>query len=186
MLTIKTFGHYWSRDLVDWGWRGKGNQGSLKGTRRPGAKEFDADFRDQIGIYLLFNSNREVIYLGQTGKAQTRLFNRLRQHANGPLRDRWTNFSWFGFLEAETKTRKLVEAEDPDSAVSGSHVAALDEIEAILLQVLEPRLNKQGPKWGDGTQEYFQYVEPEDEVTLELIREELQELRATLAGRNKS
>jgi len=37
----------------------------------------------------------------------------------------------------------------------------LDEIEAVLIQLFEPRLNKQGPKWGDETVEYLQYVTSE-------------------------
>lgn len=180
MLTIKNFGHYWSRDLIDWGWRGKGNQGSLKGTLKPEGKEYAADFREQIGIYLLFNSNREVVYLGQTGKGIQRLFIRLRQHAHGQMRDRWTNFSWFGFLDFDEKLRKLVEADDPDNAVVGSHIAALDEIEAILLQVLEPRLNKQGPRWGKDTKEIFQFTEEDDEVTLDMLKFEIEQLKELL------
>lgn len=182
MLTIKNFGHYWSRDLIDWGWRGKGNQGSLKGTLKPEGNLFAADFREQIAIYILFNQNREVVYLGQTGKGSQRLFIRLRQHAHGQMRDRWTNFSWFGFLDVNEKTKKLLEAADPDKAVTGSHVAALDEIEAILLQVLEPRLNKQGPKWGKDTTEYFQFSEEDEEVTLEMLKFELTELKSSLKG----
>jgi hypothetical protein len=177
MLTIKNFGHYWSRELIDWGWRGKGNQGSLRGTLKPEGKEHIADFREQIGIYLLYNSNREVVYLGQTGKGAQRLFIRLRQHAHGQMRDRWSNFSWFGFLDIDAKTKKLVEADDPDNAVLGSHIAALDEIEAILLQVLEPRLNKQGPKWGKETQEIFQFAEEEDEVTLDMLKYEIEQIK---------
>lgn len=185
MLTIKNFGHYWSRDLIDWGWRGKGNQGSLKGCRKADGKDYVADFREQIGIYLLFNSEREVVYLGQTGKGTQRLFIRLRQHAHGQMRDRWTNFSWFGFLGFDSKTKKLVEAQDPDKAVQGSHIAALDEIEAILLQVLEPRLNKQGPKWGKDTLEMFQYSEEEDEVTLDMLKFEIEQLKDSLSSQRK-
>jgi excinuclease UvrABC nuclease subunit len=157
----------------------------LRGSLKAESADFAADFREQIGIYLLFNANREVVYLGQTGKGNQRLFTRLRQHAHGQMRDRWTNFSWFGFLEVDPKTKKLVEAKDPDTAVKGSHVAALDEIEAILIQVLEPRLNKQGPKWGQDTREYYQFSEEEDEVTLEMLKYEIEELREALLPRAK-
>ena len=53
------------------------------------------------------------------------------------------------------------EHQKPDSRCAGVNSDALDEIEAVLLQLLEPRLNKQGPKWGDVSEEYFQYVKLE-------------------------
>lgn len=180
MLTIKNYGHFWSRDLVDWGSRGKGNQGSILGALRSNAEESDADFREQIAIYVLFNGSREVVYIGQTGKGNQRLFSRLRQHARGPMRDRWHNFSWFGFLEADTKSGKLVEAENPEAAVKGSHLAALDEIEAVLMQIVEPRLNKRGPNWKD-TIEYYQFSDAEP-ATLDDLWFELEELKKQLKG----
>ena len=160
MLTIKNFGHYWSRDLIEWGGRGRGNQGHLKGIKRRSSTEPDTDFRNQIGIYVLYGKNREIVYAGQAGRGNYRLFNRLKDHSGGSMRDRWTNFSWFGFLDVDDNGG-LVEAEDPSAAVQGSHTAALNETEAVLLQVLEPRLNKQGPRW-NGVTEYYQYSEWEN------------------------
>lgn len=178
MLTIKNYGHFWSRDLVDWGSRGRGNQGSLLGAFRATAEKADADFRDQIAIYVLFNGNREVVYIGQTGKGNQRLFSRLRQHARGPMRDRWHNFSWFGFLDVDSKSGKLIETDNPEAAVKGSHLAALDEIEAVLMQIVEPRLNKRGPNWTD-TVEYFQYSDAEP-TTLDDIWFELESIKDRL------
>lgn len=59
MTTIKNFGHYWSRDLIDWGWQG--SAGSMLGDLKPNANESDADFRNQIGIYVLYDENREAV-----------------------------------------------------------------------------------------------------------------------------
>ncbi len=50
MATIRNFGHYWSRELIDWGW--KGSAESLLGAVKVGAEESDVDFRCQIGIYV--------------------------------------------------------------------------------------------------------------------------------------
>lgn len=177
MLAIKNYGHYWSRDLIDWGNRGRGNQGSLKGARTAFAEQAHADFREQIGIYCLFGPNREVVYVGQTGARDQRLWYRLRQHSRGHLRDRWTNFSWFGFLSVDANGQ-LAAAQDPDQPIAGQYAAALNEIEAVLIQILEPRLNKQGPRWGrdqDETVEYFQFSEREPK-TLESLSEQLAEL----------
>jgi len=172
MATIKNFGHYWSRDLVNWGWRG--SAGGLYGATRPNADESDADFRQQICIYVLYDENRDVVYVGQVGQGSNRLFDRLRQHARGPMRDRWTSFSWFGFLDVNDDGY-LIER-DTSAIPAHPHTDALDQFEAILLQVIEPRLAKQGPRWRDAT-EYYQFVE-EEPTTLEHVWEELQELRA--------
>jgi len=61
----------------------------------------------------------------------------------------------------------------------GTNSEALDETESVLLQLLEPRLNKQGPRWGKETQEYLQYIEQEfgDAVS---ANPEIQELHEKL------
>lgn len=177
MATIRNFGHYWSRELIDWGWQGAA--GSLLGALRPNAEESDADFRNQIGIYVLYDENREAVYVGQAGRGNNRLFDRLRQHSRGPMRDRWTSFSWFGFLDVGDDGY-LIER-DEASIPAHPHTDALDQFEAVLLQVIEPRLAKRGPNW-NGTREYFQFVE-EEATTLDHLWEELQELRAIVENR---
>lgn len=192
MLAIRNFGHYWSKDLVSWGTPGRANAGRLLGYQLRDRRPFVVDFGEQIGIYVLFSNSREPIYIGQSGNGDQRLLARLRQHSQGPLRDRWTNFSWFGF-RGVNNTAVLSEHQRPDSRCAGSHADALDEIEAILLQLLEPRLNKQGPKWGDAA-EYLQDVpwqhgeasEPVDYNTqlllgkLESLEQEVQEMKAKI------
>jgi len=191
MLAIKNYGHYWSRELVNWGWRGQGNQGELLGTNTPSDPDSTVDFRDQIGIYCLFNDDREVVYLGQTGSGRQRLLTRLRQHTRYAIRDRWTNFSWFGFLEADPELQALKNDENLDRELKGTYSGALDEIEAVLIQIVEPLLNKQGPRWGKGDEksvEYFQYVEEEPASNTALYYElvELKEKVDRLLGTNKS
>lgn len=172
MLAIVNYGHFWSRELIDWGSTGAGNKGRLRASTKAGSTKWTADFREQIAIYALFNEDREAVYVGQTGSGKQRLFHRLRQHSRGQLRDRWSNFSWFGFLEPSkkghlappkraAKQSDAINNGDTESRalsadIEGSFREALDEIEAVALQLLEPRLNKQGPKW-KGAKEYFQF-----------------------------
>lgn len=187
MLSIKNFGHYWSRDLIDWGTTGRGNAGALLGATKPGAKEYDTDFRDQVCIYVLFDENRQVIYVGQTGSGNKRLLSRLRDHSRGPMRDRWHNFSWLGFLEpddngilqASNKSDASVE-DSLKSDVEGAFSDALNEIEAVLLLIEEPALNKQGPRWA-GSKEYFQYDPFDPEPDRSELMEKLQEIQEQLA-----
>ena len=160
-IAIRNFGHFWSRDLVLWGTRGKTNRGSLDGFVTRGRKPRVTDFREQIGIYVLFGENREVVYVGQTGSGDRRPFLRLRDHLSDHLRDRWTNFSWFGFRIVNANG-KLSDAQKPAGKIQGILSGSLNEIEAILIQLFEPRLNKQGPRW-NGAEEYFQYVKSEHE-----------------------
>lgn len=175
MATIRNFGHYWSRDLIDWGYAG--SAGAILGALRVNANEYNtADFRRQIGIYVLYDENREAVYVGQTGKGNNRLFERLRQHSRGPMRDRWTAFSWFGFLDVGPDGF-LLERED-GAIPAHAHADALNQFEAILLQVTEPRLAKKGPNWNDTT-EYFQFV-AEEPTTLDDLWGEVQELRALI------
>ena len=112
MLAIRNFGHYWSRDLVYWGKRG--DSGDLFGFIMSNRQPFKVNFRDQIGIYILFDNDRRAVYVGQAGRGDQRLFVRLRQHTRDDLRDRWTNFSWFGFRDVN-KTGELSNYQDPDS-----------------------------------------------------------------------
>lgn len=180
MLAIRCFGHFWSKGLVDWGTRGKGGAGRLLGYQLHDRKPFVVDFKEQIAVYILFSSNREVVYIGQTGSGDQRLMLRLRQHSQGGLRDRWTHFSWFG-LRAVTQQNLLSEQQKPESKCGGTNAEALDEIEAILLQLFEPRLNKQGPKWGQSTEEFWQYVpwefgEEERPSDFETIKSKIDEL----------
>ena len=161
MLAIRCFGHFWSKELVNWGWRGQGGAGRLEGYKLVDRQPFIVDFKDQIAVYILFTSNREPIYVGQTGSGDQRLMLRLRQHSQGPMRDRWTHFSWLGLRDVNTTKPELSKQQTPESRYLGTNADALDEIESVLLQLFEPRLNKQGPRWGKDTEEYFQYVEQE-------------------------
>ena len=114
MIAIRCFGHFWSKELVNWGSRGQGAGGRLEGYQLRDRKPFKVDFKDQIAVYALFAEDREPIYVGQTGAGEQRLLLRL-QHSQGPLRDRWTHFSWFGLREVNDSNGKLSEHQKPES-----------------------------------------------------------------------
>jgi hypothetical protein len=69
MPIIKNYGFLWDRDQI---YRGAGsNPGHLKGDAS-GHKTID--FREQIGVYVLYDSNQRIVYVGQSctwGKPET-------------------------------------------------------------------------------------------------------------------
>jgi hypothetical protein len=101
---------------------------------------------------MLFYAEYELVYIGQTGAGEDRLFKRLKTHRNDHLSERWNRFSWFGtqrVLQSETLSTDT-------AAVSQKVVAPLNVLEAVAIAIAEPRLNLQRGKWGEATQ-YFQW-----------------------------
>src|SRR3569832_1312077 len=59
---IKNYGLMWRRDAVFWG---KGNRKGVLEGRRSGKT---INFRDQIGVYVLYDESRRPVYVGQAGQ----------------------------------------------------------------------------------------------------------------------
>jgi hypothetical protein len=184
MPIIRNYGLRWSREKVEWGRPGKGNSGTLYGKLANPKTSTIADFRDQIGIYVLFEPGFIPVYIGQAGMGNARLFGRLKSHTNDHLRDRWVNFSWFGF-RAVRADGKLSGHQKPESSAAISYGEALREIEGVLIQVLEPRLNRQGPKWRKTADEYVQAGLEDASVRISELAIAIDELRATLSGKGQ-
>lgn len=156
-MLIRNYGLFWLRKEVDWGWKGKGNQGRLLGRYAAKRKSEPVDFRNQRGVYVLYDDNFKIIYVGQAGGANNqRLFIRLKQHKNDHLAQRWSRFSWFGILPIEKSV--LNENEAPKQQDT---TAVLNHIEAILLAAAEPPLNLQRGRFGQDVQQYIQFIEEE-------------------------
>jgi hypothetical protein len=157
MGAIKCYGDFWDREAVKWT---PGSEGRHLWGRKRRTKADTVDFRRQIGVYVLFTSQREIVYVGQTGSGEkAALYGRLRRHRYGRLRDRWPHFSWFG-VRGVDEDLKLADFEN--KTVEKSSV--LNELESILIHLLEPRLNRQGPRWKiEGAVEYAQWIEQEKE-----------------------
>ena len=176
MATIRNFGHHWSRDLINW------ETGTLLGALGRNAYYADADFHNQVGVYILFNQSHEAIYASQTGRQKVRLLNLLRQHAHGPIRNEWTSFSWFGILDVDHHGC-IIDQEGADAVIrQHSDEDAMHQLEAILMRVLAPRLAKHSQNWND-TVEYFQIAD-EASASLERLRDEVQKLRAMVVGKD--
>ena len=141
---IRAFGMYWQRQAVNW----KPTMPQLWGLQSIGASKIN--FAEQIGIYLLHDRDR-VMYVGQ---ATDILASRLRSHITDKLGGRWDRFSWFG-LRGVDEEGQLSEASS-----HWTHDILIDTLEALLIESLEPPLNR---KRGNDLSaiEYLQEVDPE-------------------------
>jgi hypothetical protein len=168
---VKNYGLFWKEENVFWGKKGK--SGTLLGKPAKGSFK-KVDFRDQIGIYVLY-ADYKVVYIGQAGSGSTsNLFARLSKHRNNELAGRWNQFSWFGLL-AVLKDNTLASSKQNHNH---NTKVVLDHFEAMLIHVIEPPLNKQGGKWGEGEQ-YLQLMDKENIGIndAEVLREILEKIK---------
>jgi hypothetical protein len=142
---LRAFGMFWQRDGVSWS-----GQPRLMGRQSEGASE--VNFSDQVGVYLLHDRER-VIYVG---RAADTMFGRLKSHLTDRLGGRWDRFSWFG-LRPVNEDGSLGEP-----AYVWNHAVVIETLEALLIESLEPPLNR---KRGDNFSgaEYLQVFDPEIE-----------------------
>jgi hypothetical protein len=145
---IKNFGYLWDRDRVFWGYPNV--EGTLLGYHAQFGK---VDFREQKGIYILHTQDLKVVYIGQVGAGEQSLFGRLKSHTKSDkLWNRWRYFSWFGWRRVNRGNHRLAKHAGGSPRVRGESEEFLDEIEAVLIQVVEPPLNRQGSRWKDTVQ----------------------------------
>lgn len=151
-MLIHNYGLFWRRESIFWG-RGN-NAGHLKGVLAHNRTANPIDFRNQQGIYCLYDDNFRLVYVGQAGSGATsRLFSRIKQHRKDSLSDRWSKFSWFG-VRTVNKTGELrVEK----TAANPSLSAVLNHIEGVLIAAAEPPHNRQGGRFGEHVEQYLQH-----------------------------
>ena len=137
---IKSYGVHWRVDRVFWGYQN--NPGTLLGSKTRSSQARAVDFRNQRGIYALY-AEYELVYIGQTGAGDDRLFKRLKAHRSDHLSERWNRFSWFG---TQWVTQGHVLSVDTVE-VHQSVAAALNLLEALAVAIAEPRLNLQRGRW---------------------------------------
>lgn len=171
MSIIKNYGFLWERKNIYRGTGGGGNSGHLFG--RVSGKP-DTDFREQIGVYVLYDKNQKIVYVGQAGNGHATLFTRLKNHMDGALWNRWEYFTWIGFRDC-TNNGSLDGRQKVESSVSGyKYSDALNEIEGILIEVIEPKLNKQSGRLKNAV-EYFQVTDDRmDETSMQELKENLE------------
>jgi hypothetical protein len=178
MPIIKNYGFLWDRDYV---YRGAGNNpGHLLGTA---AGVATADFREQIGVYVLYDSAQRIVYVGQAGNGHATLFSRIKNHMDGQMWNRWQYFSWIGFKDVNADGN-LSAQQSVESGVSGfKYSDALNELEGILIEVIEPKLNKQSGRLRSA-REYYQFRDGRlEQVTAAVVLAELQSLRNELRSK---
>jgi hypothetical protein len=151
-MLIQNYGLFWRREKVSWGAQGRGRNGTLLGRYARHLRDAAVDFREQQGVYVLFDDSFKVVYVGQAGRGEQRLFNRLRNHKSDHLAERWSRFSWFGLLPVVNGVLNLEHA-IPEQPVVG----VLNHIEAILIAAAEPPLNLQRGRFGNEVQQYLQH-----------------------------
>jgi hypothetical protein len=176
MAIIKNYGFLWERKYIFRGWGGDGSAGHLKGR----AKNVEANFREQIGVYVLYDRNQHIVYVGQAGNGNASLFTRLKNHMDDALWNRWEYFSWVGFRDVNNDG-SLSNLQNVESTVSGFRYAdALNEIEGILIEVIEPKLNKQSGKIKSSV-EYFQLIDERImDVTMHQLRDSISDIKRQL------
>jgi hypothetical protein len=157
-MLIQNYGLFWRRAWIHFGAGGEGNAGHLKGIRT-GAKTSDpVDFREQQGVYCLYDENFRLVYVGQAGgKNDQRLFGRLKQHREDYVSERWTKFSWFGIRPVLKGGELRVEKTSAHPEIGD----VLNHIEAILIAAAEPVHNRQGGRFGDAVEQYLQWRDDE-------------------------
>jgi hypothetical protein len=143
---IRNYGLFWKSEDVFWGRGGKA--GALFGVLAMGVKGEHVNLRDQRGVYILY-ADYDLIYVGQNNGQE--LITRLIQHGKDDLAGRWNRFSWFGLREVKKGALRKF---NKDVHASSSNV--LNHIEAILIHSAEPRLNRQGGKFGEKIEQYLQ------------------------------
>jgi hypothetical protein len=153
---IQNYGLHWRVDLVAWG--RQNSSGALLGAPSRSPRAAAVDFREQRGIYALY-SDFELLYVGQAGVGDQRLFDRLKAHRSDHLSERWDRFSWFGsrwVTQAGSLSMDTV-------SIGGSATEILDTLEALSIAIAEPRLNLQRGRWGEAQQYYQWWARGDDE-----------------------
>ena len=134
-MFIKSFGLFWSADEVEWnpGSGGKFRLLGHSGKNIPGVRV--ADFRNQLGIYILYRSTG-AYYVGLTKKQG--IGTRLKQHLEDDHKGKWDRFSWFGFCA-------VLKGKDDDGLCKLAHMAqiavgnptsVITDVEALLIRAM--------------------------------------------------
>lgn len=154
---IQSYGLFWDRDEVDW------SKGPLHGKVK--VKDDAVDFRDQLGIYALYDHEFRLLYVGQAGSGKNTLFGRLKHHdslhtGTRALAARWKYFSWFGLLRVLKVEKRLANRAETRQTTE-AHI--LNALEAVAIEIADPDINRQGGRLRNVT-EYLQVVPEQKEA----------------------
>ncbi len=146
-MSIKNYGLLWECRNVYWGNPIPGDDGKLLGKITDGVRPITVDFREQIGLYGLYN-NDQLVYFGYSGVGGIqRLLKRLQQQRNSNrLSGNWDKFSWFG-MKAVARPRDVAKIDGHRGLLNIDETAPLDRVtflhhvEAIGIAIADPPLN---------------------------------------------
>jgi hypothetical protein len=173
-MLISNYGLFWQRKYVHFGY--DDNKGTLLGKMNK-KKSFLVDFREQIGIYVLYDKDFIPIYVGQAGNRNATLLKRLQHHTTDYLSNRWEYFTWFG-LRRVNANKRLAVGDSIEKTFKGQGGSILDESEGISIATMEPKLNQQGPKTKNTAEEYSQAVDENvGEMSFEDVIAGIEELK---------
>jgi hypothetical protein len=149
-MLIQNYGLFWQLEKVHCG-RQK-NSGTLLGYPANKKRGLAVNFRDQRGVYVLYDETFKIVYIGQAGAGEgDRLFVRLRAHRRDHLAQRWSRFSWFGICPVENgNVKENYEVKIPEIKDT------LDHFEAVMVAAAEPPLNLQRGRFGKKVVQYLQ------------------------------
>ena len=100
---------------------------------------------------------------------------RLKHHRADRLADRWDRFSWFGLCRVQANG-----VIDPQAAVEQMRTPEiLNQIEAVIVEAVEPRLNRQGGQFGTRVVRYVQYPDTRSELSDGTMLKEVHEVVVT-------
>lgn len=154
--------------------------GHLKGLYTRNTTGEPINFRDQQGVYVLYDDGFKIVYVGQSGgNDQKRIFDRLKDHTTDKLSDRWTKFSWFGIRAVRANGKLRMEKGTAHPTIGD----VLNHIEAILIAAAEPPHNRQAGRFGEDVERYVQYRDDENlgplmsEAIMEIWRQHQKDLK---------
>jgi hypothetical protein len=158
---IRFYGLFWLKSEIDWDsgcllgqpdkWLGKG-----KVSETADRSQFQMNFWDQKGVYILYNQDLYPVYAGQAGLTKSTngiggtIGDRLNDHRRGSFRHGWSLFSWFGFLDTEQLNLRSAETEARTKPrwTFGKRTSGMNELlasfEAIIIEGFVPRFNARG------------------------------------------
>lgn len=134
-MLIRAYGHYWNPDIVEWGQKGPGGQGRLLGTVKQNGRNYEIDFWNAFGIYVLHDEFR-AIYVGKA--ASTRLGPRMRNHLTDRFAGRWDMFSFFSLSKVNVTSKNVAEP----GIRQLKKETVNDTLEAISILIADPPLNR--------------------------------------------
>jgi hypothetical protein len=134
-MIFRCYGLFWRRDEINWH-PGTGKKGEFRLLGRRGANNGHlrvADFREQIGIYILYG-DLGPYYVGLTREQS--FGDRLRSHCSDKHANKWDRFSWFGFRAVlggrdENRFQRLKAAA---GAMNGKVDGIIGDVEAVLIK----------------------------------------------------